>query len=172
MQETSQQYTARILGYQQGKKPLSVLKSTAGKLEKLIKKATKAQLRKRPQPDKWSVGEILAHLADTELVLGFRMRMILGANGTPIQAFDQNVWAEYSEYAKHDPQDSLTTFKVLREYNLRLLKIIPPTMWEHYGMHAERGKETIVRLIEMYAGHDINHVMQIENTVKSNLKKK
>lgn len=170
MQETAQQYTARILGYQQGKKPLAVLKATPGKIEKLLKKATKAQLRKRPQPDKWSVGEILAHLADTELVFGFRMRMILGANGTPIQAFDQNVWAEYSKYAKHNPQDSFTTFKTLREYNLRLLKIIPPAMLENYGMHAERGKETIIRITEMYAGHDINHFMQIEKILKKKKK--
>lgn len=170
MQETAQQYIARILGYQQGKKPLAVLKATPGKIEKLLKKATKAQLRKKPQPDKWSVGEILAHLADTELVFGYRMRKILEANGTPIQAFDQNVWADYSHYAKHDPQDSLTTYKVLRGYNLRLLKIIPQPMWENYGMHAERGKETIVRVTEMYAGHDINHVMQIEVILRKSKK--
>lgn len=166
MTETPQQYTARILSYQQGKKPLAVLTATPGKIEKLIKKTTKAQLRKRPQPDKWSVGEILAHLADTELVFGFRMRKILEASGTPIQPFDQNVWADYSKYAKHDPQDSFTTFKILREYNLRLLKIIPASMMEQYGMHAERGKETIVRVTEMYAGHDINHFMQIEAILK------
>jgi hypothetical protein len=86
MNETPQQYTQRILGYVEGKEPLEVQASTPGKLERLIKGLSMTKLRERPAADKWSVSEIVAHLADAEIVTGFRMRLILGAPGAPIAA--------------------------------------------------------------------------------------
>lgn len=166
MQETPQQYITRILGYQQGKKPLAVLWATAGKIEKLLKKARSVSLKKRPEPDKWSAGEVLAHLADSELVFSFRLRLVLGSNGTPVQAFDQDVWAKYTQYPKLKPLESFERFKVLRGANVRLLKTIPKEMWDYYGMHSERGREDVVRMTEMFAGHDINHVKQLEGMLK------
>jgi hypothetical protein len=167
MQETPQQYTARILGYQQGQVPLKILQGTAKKIGHLIKGMSQKKLMTRPEPAKWSVAEILAHLTDTELVSGFRMRLTLGMNGTPIQGFDQDVWAEKFNYGKRDPRKSLEVFRVLRENNLVLLKSIPKPLWENYGMHSERGMETVTRITEMVAGHDINHMMQIEKIVKA-----
>ncbi|MGB2866919.1 MAG: DinB family protein [Bacteroidota bacterium] len=166
MSETPEQYTARILSYQQGKKPMAILSATAGKIVKLLMKSRPASLKKRSGPDKWSAGEILAHLADSELVFSFRLRLILGSNGTPIQAFDQDVWAKYSQYAKLEPLESFEQFRVLREANVRLLKMIPKGMWDYYGMHSERGKENVVRMTEMFAGHDINHVRQLEGMLR------
>ena len=84
MNETPQQYTQRVLGYMVGKQPIGVQAATPKKLERLIKGVPTTKLRKRPAPHKWSVAEILAHLADAEIVGGFRMRLILGAPGTPI----------------------------------------------------------------------------------------
>ena len=98
MNETPQQYTARITGYLKGQKPLTIQAATAGKLARLIKGVSVSRLRKRPAPGKWSVAEILAHLADTELVGGFRIRMILGAPGTAITAFDQDAWVTSGHY--------------------------------------------------------------------------
>jgi hypothetical protein len=121
---------------------------------------------KRPEPDRWSVAEILAHLADGELVFGFRVRLILGAPGTPVQAFDQDAWAAYSQYGTHDPQISLEAFRILRDRNIRLLKSLPEQMWGHYGIHTERGKETVTRVVEMTAGHDINHLEQVRRLVR------
>src|ERR1039458_1443807 len=92
MKETPQQYTQRVVGYMEGKQPLAAQASTAKKLERLIKGVSTAKLRKRPAAETWSVSEILAHLADTEIVCSFRMRLILGAPGTPIAAFDQDAW--------------------------------------------------------------------------------
>jgi len=166
MQETPQEYTSRILGYQQGKKPLAVMASTPQKIARLIKGVPRKKLMTRPEPGKWSVAEILAHLVDTELVGGFRMRLTMGMNGTPIQGFDQDVWAEKFNYAKRDPQKSYAVFRVMRENNLALLKSIPQPLWDNYGVHSERGVETVTRIVEMYAGHDINHLAQIEKIVK------
>jgi uncharacterized damage-inducible protein DinB len=170
MKETAQQYINRILGYVEGKDPLKVQKSTAKKMEKLIKPLSKKQIRRRPAPGKWSIAEILAHLADAEVVGSWRMRVILGADGTPIQAFDQDVWAKTFRYEGQDPKHSLKVFRVLRENNLSLLRSVPRKLWENHGLHSERGKETIAHIVRMFAGHDLNHLQQMEKIAKSGRK--
>jgi len=166
MKETVQQYMQRINGYMEGKQPLAVQAATAKKHEKLIKGVPAAKLRKRPAPDKWSVSEILAHLADAEIVGGFRMRLILGAPGTPVAAFDQDSWVISGHYEKRDPRKSVEQFRVVREANLALLKSLTSEQWKHYGMHAERGQETIEHVVRMFAGHDINHLQQVEGILR------
>ncbi len=163
MPETAQQYIQRILGHVEGQDAIKVQRGTAPKLKKLISGLTPKQLKWRPEPGKWSIAEIVAHLADVEIVASWRMRSVLGANGTPIQPFDQDAWASVFQYGKRDPKRSLEVFRVLRENNLAMLKEIPRESWDHYGMHAERGKETIAHLARMFAGHDTNHVLQVES---------
>jgi DinB superfamily len=162
MKETPQQYTQRIIGHIEGKQPLAVQAATARKLERLIKGVPTSRLRKRPAPDKWSVSEILAHLADAEIVGGFRMRLILGAPGTPVVAFDQDSWVRSGHYDQRDPRKSLEQFRAVREANLALLKSLTPDQWKHFGMHSERGQESIEHIVRMFAGHDLNHMQQIE----------
>ncbi len=163
MNETVRQYMQRITGYMEGKQPLAIQAATPKKLERLIQGVPTSKLRKRPAPDKWSVSEIVAHLADTEIVAGFRMRIILGAPGTPIAAFDQDSWVTSGHYEKRDPRKSVEQFRVLREANLALLKSLTAEQWKHYGIHSERGQETIEHIVRMFAGHDINHLQQIES---------
>ncbi len=163
MNETPQQYTQRVLGYIEGKQPLAVQAATAKKLARLLKGVPTGKLRKRPGTGKWSVSEIVAHLADAEIVGGFRMRLILGAPGTPIAAFDQDSWVTSGHYDKRDPRKSIEQFRVLREGNIAMLKSLKPEQWQHYGMHSERGQETIEHIVRMFAGHDINHLRQIES---------
>jgi uncharacterized damage-inducible protein DinB len=170
MQETPQQYMQRILGHTEGKEPLRVQQTTADKLAALTKRLSRKQLARRPGPGKWSITEILAHLADTELVAGWRLRVILSQNGTSIQAFDQDVWAETFNYSRRDPKTSLETFRVLRRNNLALLKAVPKKLWENYGMHQERGRETVMHVVRMFAGHDLNHLRQVEKIVKESRK--
>jgi hypothetical protein len=162
MKETPQQYTQRMLGYTDGKHPLTVQAATPQRLERLIKGVSAAKLRKRPTPDRWSVSEILAHLADGEIVGAFRMRLILGAPGTAIVPFDQDAWVISGHYEKRDPRKSLEQFRIVREGNLALLKSLTPEQWKHHGMHAERGQESIEHIVRMFAGHDLNHLKQIE----------
>jgi len=162
MKEAVHQYVARITSYVEGQKPLAVQSATPKKLERLIKGIPAAKLRKRPAPDQWSVNEILAHMADTEIVGGFRMRLILGAPGTPIAGFDQDAWVIAGHYDKRDPRKSVEQFRAVREANLRLLKSLTPEQWKHYGMHSERGRESIEDHVLRFAGHDLNHLKQIE----------
>ena len=165
MKETPQEYIQRILGQLEGQDPLKVQAGTPKKLERLIKGVPASRLRKRPAPGKWSAGEILAHLADCEIVTGWRMRQILGAPGTPLQAFDQDGWAAAGHYEKRDARKSLEQFRAAREGNLALLKTLTPEQWKHHGMHAERGVETIAQIVRMMAGHDLNHLGQVERIV-------
>ncbi|MBI3939586.1 MAG: DinB family protein [Acidobacteria bacterium] len=162
MQETFEEYKKRILGYQAGRDPIKVQVSTPKKIERLLDGVARNRLTLRPAPGKWSVAEILAHLADCELVGGYRIRKILGAPGTPIQGFDQDKWAEAGRYARRDPRKSLALFRALRDANLVVLKSLDRAQWNQYGMHSERGKETIEKMVELYAGHDINHLRQIQ----------
>ena len=172
MQETPQQYTQRIMSHSTGKDAIKIQRSTAAKLAVLTRGLKKSQLMRRPAPDKWSIAEILAHLADAELVVCFRVRLTLGANGTPIQAFDQDVWATTFDYKRRDPKTSLATFRALRENNLRLLKSVPRSLWDNYGMHEERGKESVDHIVRMIAGHDLNHLQQVERIAERAKKKR
>jgi hypothetical protein len=165
MQETPQEYIQRIMGILGGQKPLKIQADTPKKLGRLIQRAPSAKLRKKPAPGKWSAAEIIAHLADCEIVAGWRMRQILGAPGTPIQAFDQDAWAAAGHYEKRDARKSVEQFRAAREANLALLKSLSPGQWKHHGMHAERGVETIEHIVRMMAGHDLNHTGQVERIV-------
>jgi len=166
MAETPQEYIKRMLGHVEGQDPLKLQAAAPKRLEKLIKGQPASKLRKRPAPDKWSVQEILAHLADTEIVGGWRIRLILGAPGTPVVAFDQDSWVTAGHYDKRDPRKSVEQFRVLREANLALLKSLTPEQWKHTGMHSERGPETVEHVVRMFAGHDLNHIAQVERILK------
>ena len=167
MKETPQEYVQRILTYVCGKNPLNIQAQTAKELERLIEGASASRLRKRPAPGKWSVAEILAHLADTEIVASWRIRAILAAPGTPMQAFDQDAWVTAGHYDKRDPRKSVEVFRVLREMNVVLFKTLTPEQWKHHGIHAERGAETVEYIVRLYAGHDLNHTHQVEQILAS-----
>src|SRR5262245_16873006 len=118
MAETPQQYIQRMLADVDGKEALAVQAATADTIPRLIDGVSDAALRARPAPDRWSVNEIIAHLADAEIVIGFRMRLILGSPGVGIAAYDQNSWAISGHYDRRDPKQSLEQLRVLREGNL------------------------------------------------------
>jgi hypothetical protein len=162
MQETVPQYVLRILGKVRDQNPIKVQTATAQKLARLLKTTSPAKLRKRPAPEKWSPAEIVAHLADVEIVIGWRIRSILGAPGTPIQAYDQDAWVVAGHYEKRDLRKCLEQFRILRDTNLALYKTLRPEQWKLFGMHSERGQESVEQIVRMLAGHDLNHLEQIE----------
>src|SRR5215467_10849638 len=110
MTETLQQYTQRILGNVEGKDPLRVHRETPQRLQKLVARLDKKHLSRRPAPGKWSIQEVLAHLADAEIVLSWRLRQIVTQDGVSIQAYDQDLWANAFQYSKRDPKQSLAMF--------------------------------------------------------------
>ena len=96
----------------------------------------------------------------------WRLRSVLASNGTALQAFDQNAWASTFRYGDTDPVESLRLFETTRAGNVALLKRVDPALHENYGMHAERGRESVEHLMRLYAGHDLNHVTQIESLLR------
>lgn len=162
MHETAEQYTQRLLSYSEGKQALGLQQATPRKLAALLRGRNRKRLMRRPAPQRWSVAEIVAHLADSEVAVAWRLRQILSSNAVPIQAYDQDRWAATFDYAHRDPRQSLESFRVLRAANLALLQSVPRKLWDNYGVHQERGNESVAHLVRMVAGHDLNHLRQVE----------
>src|SRR5262249_10811265 len=159
--ESAQEYAQRLLSYTEGGEPLRLQQAAPRKVAALLKGKNRKQLSRRPAPDKWSATEIVAHLADAEIAISWRLRQILSRNAVPIQAYDEASWAATFDYRHRDPKESLARFKALREGNLALLKSVPRRLWSNYGLHEERGKESVAHMVRMVAGHDLNHLRQL-----------
>ena len=154
-------YMRRIKSYVGRQDPFKMQAAAPGKLARAVRGLRPAELRRRPRPGKWSIQEIVAHPADTELVYGFRLRMMLAQPGSPLQAYDQDKWAKNLAYRRLPMPKLLERVQVLRAENLRLLKSVPRPWWNRYGMHSERGQESVKRTLLLLAGHDVNHLNQI-----------
>ncbi len=160
--ETVDEYKARILRYQAGADPLVLQAKAPDVLTQLLAGLTAEHLDYHPAPGKWSIRQIVAHLAEDELVGAYRIRLILSAPGTAIQAFDQDVWATTGRYSTRNVMESLELYRTLRIANLQLLQALTAQEWDMYGVHAERGIECVRDIAMYFAGHDINHFRQIE----------
>ena len=115
-----------------------------------------------PAPGKWSPRQIVAHLADSELVSAHRMRQVLAEENPTLIAYDQNLWASNLDYARRKPKQSLETFRRLRAENFELLKGLPENAFERAGNHTERGPVTLRRLVEGIAEHAESHARQLQ----------
>jgi uncharacterized damage-inducible protein DinB len=160
--ETAAEYVQRILAFANGRDPLTVLASTTDRLRTLVESTPLERWDSKPAPDRWSAREVLAHLADCEIVAGWRVRSILAHDGVALQPFDQNEWASAFKNHAADLHESLETFSAGRASLLSLLTRVDPDRLEHHGVHGERGRETIGHLMRLYAGHDLNHLTQID----------
>jgi len=160
--KATEQYLQRLAGYVEGKDPLAIQRETAGALARLIGGVPAQQLARRPAADKWSIVEILAHLAEDELVTSWRYRQMLEHDRGRLSGFDQDLWARVGAYATWDAGDALALFRLLRNANLRMLDALSPEQWERSGEHAERGRLNLADLARHMAAHDINHLQQIE----------
>lgn len=118
-----------------------------------------------PAPGKWSPREIVAHLADCELVFGFRLRQTIAEDNPTIQPFDQEKWA--AVYATYDTAAALETFAALRRWNLAFLRALKPADFERKVTHPERGEMPFQTLVETMGGHDLNHIGQLERIAGS-----
>jgi uncharacterized damage-inducible protein DinB len=154
-------YQSRLDAYTEGKDPLEMQSRTPALLTELIAGVSLEELRRRPLPEKWSVTEILAHLAEDELASSWRYRQMIENNGCALAGFDQDKWARLGHYSSWSPADALQMFRLLWEANLRMLNQLTNEEWARHGMHAERGEISVRDLARHMAGHDMNHVEQI-----------
>ena len=161
MGETFEEYTARILGYAKGKDLRRVLRSTPVMLGKLVGGKTRRRLTTPPRPGKWTVGQILAHLSEVEMLWAYRVRIILENDGVQLLGMDQDTWAKNSRYEKLDPGRALDTFQAVRGANNDLFAKLSPREVNRRGLHSQFGELTIRKIQALMAGHDINHTRQI-----------
>jgi len=161
MAEAAEQYKARLAAYVEGKDPLALQSQAPQTLAKLIAGIADSALGRRPAPDKWSVTEILAHMAEDELSSTWRYRQMIEHDGLALLGFDQEMWARLGDYAAWKAREALEMFRLLREANLRMFAGLTPEQWQCYGVHAERGKLTVRDLCRHMAAHDMNHIDQV-----------
>jgi len=140
--------------------PLHVIAATHSRLIALLDVLGPAGAERALGPGKWSARQILCHLADTELAFAFRLRQALAEPHHVIQPFDQDKWA--ARYDAFEARAALDVFGTVRKWNITLIKTIPAATFSKPLMHPERGEMTFQALIETMAGHDLNHLRQIE----------
>jgi len=115
-----------------------------------------------PGPDKWSIRQIAAHVADSELVGAQRFRQVIAEENPALGAYDQNAWAKNLDYARRQPKHALESFRRLRAENYELLKALPESAFERKGVHSERGPLSLRQLLDNYADHAESHGRQMQ----------
>ncbi|HTW63056.1 MAG TPA: DinB family protein [Bryobacteraceae bacterium] len=140
--------------------PLEVISETPARLAQLAETIGPERLETPPAPGKWSARDILCHLADGEVAFGFRLRQTLAEEHHVIQPFDQDGWAK--GYSASDARLALAAFQALRAWNVALIRGAKPSDWEKPVSHPERGTMTFRTIVETMAGHDRNHMKQME----------
>jgi hypothetical protein len=147
----------------------AILSSTAGHLAELTEAIGATRLTTAPAPGKWTPAEILCHLADCEIAFGFRLRQTLAQDPALgahiIQPFDQARWAH--SYTSVTAPQALAAFTALRDWNLILIRNAPPAAATKPATHPERGTMTFQTILETMAGHDLNHLQQLQKLADS-----
>ena len=148
-----------------GQDARAVLASTPGLLHQAACKLSPEQIAAPIAPGKWSVRHIVAHLADCEIAFSFRLRQTLagpaeGESQVIVQPFDQTAWARH--YAGYDLASALALFRSLREWNLKLVGGLSKAELASETIHPERGLLTFQSILDTMAGHDLNHLSQVQ----------
>lgn len=160
--EQARAYIDAILGLLGDRDPLPVLHETPIALERLLASVPADVLGRPEGPGKWSMRQVLAHLADSDLVWGWRLRLILAQDRPTLTGFDQDAWADRLGYDHADPAESVALFALLRQSNLKLVQRASSTDLARVGVHAERGEESLAHQLKLYAGHDLLHLVQLD----------
>lgn len=151
-----------LLTYLGERDPLDVFSRTSEALWAATAGLSETQLKTPEAPGKWSVLDVVQHLGHTELAIGLRYRMVLSEDAPPIQAIDQDHWVSALFPDDISLEESLEDFSALRAINLRLLRRVTAAQWQRYGIHNERGEETLGAMVRLYAAHDRYHLHQIQ----------
>lgn len=159
--EQATAYVNAVLELLGDRDPMEVLRDMPAAIARAIDGLSLSQLRQREEPGKWSINEILQHLADSEVVAAWRMRVVMAEDRPTITGYDQDLWAQRLHYDEEDPHEAVERFRLLRRGMLRLLERATAADFARAGVHAERGEESLGLMLKLYAGHDLLHLRQI-----------
>jgi hypothetical protein len=143
------------------KELLDRFRSGPGKLERSVDGLSENELEFHPAPGKWSIREIIIHLCDSEIVGAQRIRKVLGEDNATLLSYDQDKWAGRLNYGKRNLTTALELFRLLRKSTSELFEDLSESDWQRSGTHDERGKMSLLDLVQLYAEHGENHVAQI-----------
>ena len=160
--EEVRQYVGAVLGLLGDRNALDVLKEMPAALASKLDGLSALQIVQAEAAGKWAVRDVFNHLADSELVWGYRLRMVLAQERPTLTGYDQDLWAERLHYEHVDVKMALDRFTVLRRSNLTLLDRASDADLNRVGLHAERGEESLRHMIRLYAGHDLLHLRQLD----------
>jgi hypothetical protein len=160
--EQAEAYTRALLDLLGDADPLEVLRDTPGRLRMAVGGLSETELSRREKPGKWAVRHVVRHLADSEIVWGWRLRLTLAHDRPKLTGYDQDAWADRLQYDDAVVAWSLDEFDVLRRSNLWLLQHASPADLDRVALHDERGEESLRHMLGLYAGHDLLHLRQID----------
>jgi uncharacterized damage-inducible protein DinB len=160
-------YVTALLDLLGDRDPLDVVRATPAALERAVAGLDREKLHRPERAGKWSIGQVMAHLADTDLVWGYRMRRVLAEERPNLTGYDQDLWADRLGWAEAEVPESLAILKAIRAGNLRLLDRATEADLARIGVHNERGDESVARMLQLYAAHDLVHLNQIERIKKA-----
>lgn len=155
-------YVAGLLQLLGDSDPVMILRQTPAALQRFLDTVSAEVVTSPEAPGKWSIREVVQHLADSELVGGFRLRMVMAHDRPPLMGYDQDLWASRLRYRDVEVRDAFEQFAGLRRANVRIWEDLSPTDLVRVGIHSERGEESLEQMRRLYAGHDLLHLEQVE----------
>lgn len=165
--DTPGEYAQSLLNRLGPADPMAVMAESPAAVRAMFNGMIDDAIRKPEKPGKWSMIDVAHHLADGELVMGFRIRMALAQDQPPITAYDQDLWAEKLRYREARIDDVLQQFDTLRDATLRLARTLDSAQLARYGVHEERGGESVGYMLRLLAGHDLVHRDQLARVAKA-----
>jgi DinB superfamily len=158
---TPERYTKALAG----RDAVEAMRKAPKRFKKLVKQLSEKELAWKPAPNRWSIKEVLAHLADGEVILGARVRFVAAMDNPPLPGYDQDLFVARLGIEQVKSKALFEAFTSMRALNVALLERLPKESFARSGLHAERGPESIRKMVDMYAGHDVLHEQQIERVL-------
>jgi hypothetical protein len=162
-----QAYRERLFTLLGDRNPLEVLTRTASTLADIVRTHPAAALRARPFEGQWTPNEIISHLADSEWVYGYRLRLVLCEDNPTILGMNQDLWVAGQQHNTREPLEHVDMFRAMRQFNLALWNRMSPANLQRTGRHNERGPESLDVMLRMMAGHDLSHLDQLTRYVQA-----
>lgn len=144
---------------------LEALAATPGDLERLVKKVDNTLITHRPNPDEWSIADVLRHLALVEELSLTRLKLVAENEQPKAASGSPSISPIYPDPALHDLDQSLTimlaNFRQARQATLAYLQELKAGDWQRTGIHPTRGSMSLRALVQFLVDHDTAHLNQI-----------